>query len=336
MTACDLTLCVPPRYTIGRMKRASEKRSKTKRTKSKAKRAAAFKSASKTVAHCLHCSKILKGDDQALFVEEELGRIFCSEACITAYFAPEIELLEKEYFARRPKNDLTPDEREKLSHLKWMTLQEPEEVWQEKTEIGDFRYTLIAPFDVSGERVWFICICLFLRGEPSFLYLGFPTKSESLVTKYRRGAEVVLETEANADGSASTEPTDGLGSGWTTDEFMRAEVSKKRRADDIPSEDFSQYQACFQETLEAPDEVLSMDSQVESRTRKVYHFIKAYRDRKPKIWYVVIARETQNEDQLEVLDAFPTRDSRLIEHLKVSNGQAAEMSESEMRNRVVH
>lgn len=315
------------------MKRASDKRSNSKKPKAKAKRSRALKSASKTVAHCLQCSKTLKGDDQALFVEEELGRIFCSENCITAYFAPEIEILEKEYFAKRPKNDLSPDEREKLGHLKWMTLQEPEEIWQEKTSIGDMRYTLIAPFDVSGERVWFVCICLFLRGEPSFLYLGFPTRSEALLSKYRKGAEVTLEPQAEGE---ETEPTDGLGSGWTTDEFMRAEVSKKRRADDIPSEDFSRYQACFQETLEAPDEVLSMDSRVESRTRKVYHFIKAYRDRKPKIWYVVIARETQNEDQLEVLDAFPTRDSRLIEHLKVSNGKAVEMSESEMRNRVVH
>src|SRR5947209_5507412 len=42
---------------------------------------------------CTHCSKDLSREDRALFVEEEIGRVFCSEDCIAAFFAPEVERL---------------------------------------------------------------------------------------------------------------------------------------------------------------------------------------------------------------------------------------------------
>ncbi|MEO7161335.1 MAG: hypothetical protein ABI041_00300, partial [Bdellovibrionia bacterium] len=49
---------------------------------------------------CENCSKDLSRTERALFVEEEVGRIFCSESCIAAFFTPDITRLEKEYFRR--------------------------------------------------------------------------------------------------------------------------------------------------------------------------------------------------------------------------------------------
>src|SRR6185437_11906083 len=80
---------------------------------------------------CQHCSKTLMSDERALFVEEEVGRIFCSEACIAAFFAPEIERLEKDYLRKVSGSDLSKEERESFSHLRWITLQEPDEIWRE-------------------------------------------------------------------------------------------------------------------------------------------------------------------------------------------------------------
>ena len=102
---------------------------------------------------CHTCAKKLSGDaERALFVEEEVGRIFCSEACIATFFTPEITRLEKEYFKRLQPSDLSAEERESLAHLRWITLQEPDEIWREKTLSGDFRYTLISDFKTGREK----------------------------------------------------------------------------------------------------------------------------------------------------------------------------------------
>ncbi len=278
--------------------------------------------------HCAYCGTDLRGAERALFVEEEVGRIFCSEECITAFFAPEIEKLEKEYVRRmKPENDLTGEEREKLAHLRWVTLQEPDEVWREKTVQGDLRYTFISEFRPGSRRVWCICICLCLRQEPSFLYLAFPTADPKLVMAYRKG-ERVKEWKPNAE-SAVTEKTlpaadsdgapagpmmDSLADSWTADDALRAQLNQERAADDIAADQFGLYQACLEETLETPDEVWSM--KLRSQPHKLFHFIRRYAEEDPAIWYIVIARETDDEEQLELLDSFPTRDPQLVDRYR--------------------
>ena len=43
------------------------------------------------------------------------------------------------------------------------------------------------------------------------------------------------------------------------------------------------------------------------------HFIRHFPAENPAIWYVIVARDTDDEEHLEVLDAFPTRDLALVE-----------------------
>ncbi len=289
---------------------------------------------------CFHCGTKLQRDDRALFVEEEVGRIFCTEKCIAAFFSPEIERLEKEYLRRFSPNDLSSEEREELSHLRWITLQEPDEVWREKTITGDLRYTLISEYQPGSHRVWSVCICLFLRGEPSFLYLAVVTRNAALVNQYRKGervqwvrnedsshpAETMSLSQSMSD-SASEEggeqPVQGkkvnlgdrLAEPWTADETFLAEANSQRREDDIPADDFGLYQSCLEETLEMPDEVWSVRLGGEDAA-KLYHFIRYYGDKNPGVWFLIVARETENEEEIEILDAFPTRDSSLIDRYR--------------------
>lgn len=302
---------------------------------------------------CYHCAKGLSGDNErALFVEEEVGRIFCSESCIAAFFTPEIERLEKEFFRRLTPSDLAGEEREGLAHLRWITLQEPDEVWREKTLSGDYRYTLISEFKPGSKKIWSICICLFLRGEPSFLYLAFPTKNSAMANQYRRGEQVewirpaaqsqtsieggsVDVTDAEAeDGQNGEEKLDRLADAWTEDETVLAQLNKGRSKDDIPPSDYGLYQACLEETLEAPDEVWSHESQGNDPT-KLYHFIKHYPDEKPGIWFVIVARETDDEEQIEIIDAFPSRDPQLVEHYRRGEQEVGQL-ETKSAPRVVH
>lgn len=273
---------------------------------------------------CVHCNKKLSKTDQAYFVEEEIGRVFCSEDCIGEYFSPEVERLEKEYFRRLAPGDLNGEEKEKYSHLRWITLEEPDEIWREKTLTGDHRYTLISEFSPGSKPIWSICICLFLRGEPSFLYLAFTTKNEAMVGQYRRGERMVRSknpTPATSEISNQTyadtgidpevfqQPYDGLAEPWTEDETRRAKASGVRRKDDIPNERFDEYQASLEPTLETPDEVWTLKD-----NPKIYQFIKKFEAQgEPEFWYVVVAKETEDDEEIELIEAFPTRDFNLVE-----------------------
>ena len=297
--------------------------------------------------HCVCCEKNLSKSDRALFVEEENSRVFCSEACITNFFTPEINRLEKEYLKHVKPDDLSGQQREKYNHLRWVTLQDPDEVWCVKTSEGDDRYTLISEFKPGVKSVWCICICLFLRGEPSFLYLAFPTRNAALVDRYRKGTrekqtkemraahehtqegdkmnhddssldtrgsdENASESELLNTGEENTAQSDGLADAWTETETARARLMQKgQKIEDIAPEDFGFYQSCMNETLETPDEVWSNRESPDKRF-KVFHFIRFYNDEKPGVWFIVIARETEDAEEIELMDAFPTRDPELVE-----------------------
>jgi len=348
---------------------------KTKTAPRSAKGARSAKSAKNAEAaeSCKNCSKHLETDDRALFVEEEIGRVFCSEECITGYFTPDVERLEKEYFRVLAPGDLDPEEREKLAHLRWITLQEPDEVWRQKSLSGDHRYTLISEFRPGSRSIWCVCVCLFLRGEPSFLFISLTSKNAALVNHYRRGERVVLDSPAKRTGDLKNVkpagaaektavdpalvPMDGLASEWTDEETRRAQMNQSRRIDDIPEAEFELYQTCLEETLQNPTEVwtkpeapLDEESAEESTAEttnsgeepvsgdedsRVFHFVRFYPDETPGMWYVVIAREVDDSDEIEILDAFPTRDSDLVDRYRSGTQEVGE-GEKQASSRLVH
>jgi len=299
---------------------------------------------------CYACEKALQTQDRALFVEEDVGRVFCSEDCITTFFQPEIERLEKEYFRLRPKDDLSPDEREQFAHLRWVTLQEPDEVWESRSLTGDRRYTLISEFKPAEKAVWCVCTCLFLRGEPSFLYLAFPTKSASLVNHFRKGErmewvkpgeESGASSQAAGGGEGATAATDGLARDWTESETLRAEIHSTRHPDDIPTEEFPLYEHLLEKALEEPDELWVLESKDEGEP-DTYHFIRRFDASEVEdapedepIWYVIVAQEAEEEEQLEVLEHFPTRKLDMVERFRRGR-QEIEGADETAPSKMVH
>jgi len=302
------------------------------------------------VESCLHCNKALDGGARALFVEEERGRVFCSEDCIAGYFAPEIARLEKEFFRKLSPTDLSGEEREQLAHLRWITLQEPDEVWREKTLSGDFRYSLISEFQPGHDRIWCVCLCLFLRGEPSFLFLSFATKDPELAAHYRRGERMqwvrskgpVESSKGDAPSPVTEEESsdqlklDRLAEPWTEDETFLARLTSERSPEDVPPEEWGLYQSCMEETLQEPDEVWTVRPGG-ADSPALYHFIRQYPDESPGVWYVIIARETAEDDeQIEILDAFPTKDLALVDRYRTGEQEVGETTQRIPAQRVVH
>lgn len=304
---------------------------------------------------CQHCAQDLEHEPRALFVEQEVGRLFCSEECITGYFSAEIQHLEREYFQRLSDSDLTSKERVAYANLRWVTLEKPDEIWREKTLSGDYRYTLISRFPPDGKRteaIWSICICLFLNEEPSFLYLAFPTRSEAMVQYYRNGepytrrqAKSQKNFEAESEGTdepPSNPATDRLGAPWTEDETYRAQLVYERSDDDIPVEEFDGYQECLEPTLDDPDEIWSyFASGDRSSGGKIYHFIKRFQTEgeegsERSTWFIVMAKESEESEQIEILDAFPTRDPSLVDRHRYGKQETGTPGQAGAAARLVH
>jgi len=247
---------------------------------------------------CYHCDKALSFSDHVLFVEKEVGRLFCSELCIVDYFEPEVKKLEKEYQCHLEHDHLSEDPLGE--EFKWMTLQNPQEIWRTKTLLGDYRFAFISSYKINDEKIWCICICLCLQEKPSFLYLAFSTRHKKVLEAYRKGES--LSTRLAIDGLASP---------WTEEEFQKAEK--------ICTTPFQGYAKCLEQTLDAPDEVWSLLSQKhDPESLRVYHFIRSYPKQTGQfIWYVVVAQETQDPHQIEILDAFPTQDAQLLQAYRV-------------------
>jgi len=343
------------------MKRAPKKKA-VPDTKDKNKAAASIQKPPPKVAlkkpkfvGCWTCQKQIPTDKNFLVIEEDLKRVFCTEKCISDYFTKDIEALEQEYLSQVSKDDLSVKERESLVHLRWSTFESPQEIWCRKLVSGDHLYTLISQFDYEGTAVWCLCQTLFLQGEPSFLFIAFVTKDPKLVTYYRQGESIEwvnakkadeknhnkinLESEELIDYSNQT--VDGVTEEWTEDETLRAEFVKSREDSDIQVDDFNLYNHCLQETLEDPTEVWALDQQEQNNDNenKVFYFIKHFSKHSDEYWYITVARETEEEDTLEVLDAFPTNDQKMVQRFRIGQEQsdiAETLSNKNSIRRVLH
>ena len=299
------------------------------------------------VISCCNCDKTLSDEEKALFVESENRRLFCSEECILEFFSEDVERLEKMYQDNVRLSDLTDAQKEDLAHLKWKAIENPAEVWRETTMMGDQRYTLIGEYDLNGDLVYCVCVSLFLEGQPSFLYTSFVTNDPQLVSVFKEGERILSPEGEEREGlqvsnfidvdedeleeleaEDEEEAVDRLASPWTKEESMRAEVSQLRSESDIPEEEFEQYDDLLTTTLEEPDEVWAHSG--------VYHFVKKFPEKEHSIWYVTIARDTDEDGFLEVLDAFPTNDYKLVQNYRIGELEYSPEMESPGEFRTLH
>jgi hypothetical protein len=182
-----------------------------------------------------------------------------------------------------------------------------------------------------------------LRGEPSFLFIAFPSQSPSLVNHFRKGErlEEGLESSEAVPTEFSHEHLDGLAQdGWSPEESLRAEISQARSPEDIPLAEFPLYESFLEPTLQAPKELWSyVPAGDEAR---VYHFIRSFEEAGKRLWYVAIAREStegpegeefemESDEHLELLDYFPTRDAELVDRLRVGEPELEEAEISDER-----
>jgi hypothetical protein len=241
---------------------------------------------------CRSCQKALKNLPRVYFVEENPQKIFCSEQCIQTHYAPLMGQMVEEY---QKLAKLSPQRsRSPSKHEVQRLLDLPDEHWMFLLPQGPEIHVWIANQTEARTPTWLLALTLCIKGAPSYLLVSFATTDAVLLEKYKRGEKQM-------------DPIHMIG--------------------EIRAHEFEQYDQYFDRTLHQPDEVWSME---EDEGRAVfqgvmrYHFLRFYPSEKEDVpfWYYVVAIETEKDDELEVLEARPTRDMRLIEALRIGHAHA--------------
>ncbi|MBF0207613.1 MAG: hypothetical protein HQK53_12055 [Oligoflexia bacterium] len=164
---------------------------------------------SRTIYYCHQCKKIVHDIREIFFVEQGRYRGFCSEGCITAFFAPLIEYLrleEKKVRKEMQIDESLPFTNRDFEKIIEYTLNKPKEIWLGVDELSENFCYIISKInlkdlvtdgpkdnakgnvkDDSKEAVFCIVIALLFDDAPSFVLTEIVTKSEFLVDFYRKG-----------------------------------------------------------------------------------------------------------------------------------------------------
>lgn len=286
---------------------------------------------SKKVYFCTSCRKRVEKVQNLLFVEES-KRGFCSENCIVEFFSPYMEVFDQEELEFRHMVGLESSEvgaeifqnKEIFDQVLYL----PSEIWYEKNEIQEEYYTHILNFGDSKE-LFYIIVCSYFEGEPSFVFFKTVTKSQDLVNKYRklkRMDDKIVQSEIDSHSSAQSkvvvEEEEGLEDINLPAEFVEdlelkkseylADFIEKRQNTDIALEKFLEYDQYLNFTLEdADEEYLREDDSGD----EVMTFIKSFQMQGKSFFYIACCIKLtlpQNREKVMIpILAFPSTDHEL-------------------------
>lgn len=253
---------------------------------------------------------------EPIVIDEAHGLVFASEQELFAHFEKEIQVLEHEFFELREDEDIREDDFNKYDAQLDRLLDDPDEVWEDSdTLTGQRMFIYLRRFD---KNVTHIAACYLTDSTPSFVYLHFPTKDDSLVERYRRGQMVFQRLPSDVpigaiDGDALHEG-DELALG------LYKAMLLLRSDKDISEEGFHDYADCREETLEEADEIWRSS---DSLGNVLVSFIKEFGE-DDEFSYVVVTVEDTPSGSHALLFSFPTRDKGLVDRYRHGENLQAE------------
>ncbi len=262
---------------------------------------------------CFNCKKVIE-KDEAIIIDEEKDLFFCSEDCLYQHFAKPIENLEKEYLALREEKDIPREEFPKYEELLGNLLEGPDEIWEDTETITDLNlHIYMGEFQVEEQSIYYAAILRETEGNPSFVFLHFPTTDIKLLEQYRRGKLIYNRSQSEIEVDASDE--DALAEG---DELARGHFEamlKLRNKKDIPEPEFGEYLEYRQDSIEDSDEMWR-HSDMEGNT--FVHFLKEFESEGEAraFTYIVVTIEDVVSGSHFILFSFPTKDNQLADRYR--------------------
>jgi len=271
--------------------------------------------------------------DDLLFIDEYSHKGFCSEECIEDFYFPLIKQYELvEHSLRKKHNvlsELPPGTIIEASVVEDV-LESPSEIFRQTNELNETFYNFIKHYTNFSVVV----VSSVYRKEASFVFLATRTSSHGLITEFRYGEMVTdwARTEEEEDQEISVELEEQeieMYDDENADEDMifiqlleskksnlLAEILMNRKEDDIPFEDYSGYESCFQDTLDMPDEVFEKK---DKEGDVVFTYIKAFSRGQGTFYYIVTClkriMDGENVNVYPIL-ALPTIDLEMCQEFR--------------------
>jgi hypothetical protein len=267
-------------------------------------------------------NKALKKHER-IIIDESKDLIFNSEDELYKHFFKEISYLEQEFFGARSADDISENEFDKYEPNLGVLLEHPDEIWLDKETLkGTTFHTFIKRFTSEDNEnpLYHVAVVYLTDKVPSFVYLHFPSDSDVLVAKYRRGEKFFDRAEENVPIGAAE--GDALSEG---DEFARGlylAMTKVRAENDIKEEDFKKYAALREETIEHPEEIWRSN---DSMGNVLVSFIRDFPEEgEHGVHYIVVTIEDTPSSSHALLFSFPTTDENLIGRYRHGENMQAE------------
>lgn len=266
-------------------------------------------------------------EKELIVIDEKGGLIFESEKALFGYFNPFILQLESEYVALRSEADFTDDEQIELEHYLEVTLDEPDEVYQDTTTLKEFPiYHFIRKVEDGGEVFRYVATAVLNQEEeiPTFVFIHFPTKDPQLAAKYQRGERVYdKQVEAALNGSLDG---DAIAEGDPVAVGLYLSMMKIRSEKDIQETEFKNFIELREQTIEEPDEIWK---KTDISGNILVTFVREFNDYEGSdLWYLVVTQEDESAAVHALLYSFPTRDKSLVDRYRQGeNLQAEEVSQ---------
>jgi hypothetical protein len=271
---------------------------------------------------CTECKTVVTELDKLLFIEEHSSKGFCSESCIEDFYAPLIthfENLEKKTRKTLGIEEEGIHQKHDDKDLVEEVLSSPTEVWQIQNELRESIYHYIKHFkDYSA-----IVVCTVYNKQASFVFFKTITRSKALLEEFRRpeedeGPTPPEELNEVPEENFSEEDFEFMQLLESKKSKLLADLLLKRKDEDISFEDFTNYESCYQECLETPDEVFeSKDNEGDV----FFVYIKSFIQDGANFFYIISClkrKDMETNDEVNVFPvlAFPTNDMDLYREFR--------------------
>ncbi len=263
--------------------------------------------------------------EETIIIDKENDLVFNSEDEVLKHFAKPIEKLEKEFLKLRTKADFTDDEsmgkEEELEDL----LHSPDEVWEDTDTIdGMVIYNFIKSFEDKEKEVsyYYVALAYLAEDVPTFVFLHFPTRFDTLCEHYRRG-ELVYDKDREDVGFGGIDG-DALSEGDDLAIGLYKAMLIVRNITDIDESLFQNYAELREETIEEADEIWrNTTSNGYTLVTFIKDFSRAEEGAEP-LFYLAVTLEDEGTNSHALLFSFPTNDENLADRYRHGENLQAE------------
>lgn len=263
--------------------------------------------------------------EETIIIDKENDLIFNSEDEVLKHFATPIKVLEKEFLKLRTKEDYTDEEsmgkEEELEDL----LHSPDEVWEDSETVeGMVIYNFLKAFeDPEKDEIYFYVALAYLSEDvPTFVFLHFPTRFDTICEHYRRG-ELVYDRSQEEVGYGGIDG-DALSEGDELALGLYKAMLIVRSTTDIDESLFQNYAELREETIEEADEIWRNTT---SGGYTLVTFIKDLsraEEGAEHLYYMAITLEDEGTNSHALLFSFPTNDENLVDRYRHGENLQAE------------